>query len=346
MNKKSRTEITIETDRVFIVRQRKRAVRAWCAACAEVASMITTEQAANVAGLSARAIYRLVEAGTIHFAEQGEGLLLVCLNSLSLLKDDAPATGEGTDLSPEKTSIRLASKTIVEQLPEDKSQAETQEIEAEALTEDAGEGDSAQNLTPQKTRWVLTSEAFDKLLDCLDKDREQAGQKYERIRRRLVKFFECRACLWPEDLADETINRVARRINEGKEIWTANLAGYFYGVARNILHEYWGAPERNFSRIENIAPLAHPSTGVGDFTDVESIEWRFEKLLEALEQCIEKLSPENRDLIIRYYKGEKSEKIKNRKAIAKRLKIPPNALRIRAHRIREKLERAIEDRLK
>jgi DNA-directed RNA polymerase specialized sigma24 family protein len=85
---------------------------------------------------------------------------------------------------------------------------------------------------------------------------------------------------------------------------------------------------------------------MSDFTDIESIEGRFEKLLEALEQCIEKLSPENRDLIIHYYKGERSEKIKNRKAIAKRLKIPPNALRIRAHRIREKLERAIEDRLR
>ena len=94
--------------------------------------------------------------------------------------------------------------------------------------------------TSRKKDWVLTKEALDKLLACLDQNREQAASRYEIIRRKLMKYFECRGCCSPEDLADETINRVARRIYEGKEIWTSEPANYFYGVARNVLKEYRG----------------------------------------------------------------------------------------------------------
>jgi hypothetical protein len=45
-----------------------------------------------------------------------------------------------------------------------------------------------------KKDWVLTQDAFDKLLNWLDSDRERAGQKYETIRLRLIKIFTCRRC--------------------------------------------------------------------------------------------------------------------------------------------------------
>lgn len=82
-----------------------------------------------------------------------------------------------------------------------------------------------------KKEWVLTREAFDKLLACLDRDRERAAEKYEEIRNALITFFEHRGCLSPQEYADETINRVARRLSEGKEIYANNAASYFYGVA-------------------------------------------------------------------------------------------------------------------
>ena len=62
-----------------------------------------------------------------------------------------------------------------------------------------------------KTEWILTKESFDTLLAWLDANPDAAARKYEQIRTRLIKIFVCRGCLESEDLADETIDRVARR---------------------------------------------------------------------------------------------------------------------------------------
>ena len=76
---------------------------------------------------------------------------------------------------------------------------------------------------------ALTSEAFTKLLARLDPDRERAGEKYEDLRRTLIKFFEWRGAPFPEEQTDETFNRVARKLDEGIEI--KNIGGYCYEVA-------------------------------------------------------------------------------------------------------------------
>ena len=77
-----RTKITIETDRVMIIRQRRGVIRAWCAGCAGHARLVTVEKAAALAGVSQRTIYRRVEAGKVHFIETPDGVLLICLDSL------------------------------------------------------------------------------------------------------------------------------------------------------------------------------------------------------------------------------------------------------------------------
>src|ERR1041385_9206600 len=93
--------------------------------------------------------------------------------------------------------------------------------------------DHVQNASRQK--WTLTRSAFDKLLVAFGGDRDSAGQKYLEIRNNLTRFFEWRGCAFPEDHADETINRIAKRVAEGEEI--ANHAGYAMGVARMLLLE-------------------------------------------------------------------------------------------------------------
>jgi hypothetical protein len=80
---KRRTEITIETDRVFVVSRRRISVLTWCVACGERVTMITPDEAAITARVSSRAIYRCMEAERVHFTETADGLLLVCTNSLS-----------------------------------------------------------------------------------------------------------------------------------------------------------------------------------------------------------------------------------------------------------------------
>src|SRR6202008_405245 len=77
-------------------------------------------------------------------------------------------------------------------------------------------GQTAHGAVRQK--WTLTQEAFDKLLSALGGDRDVAAQKYLELRANLIRFFEWRGCSFPEDHADETINRVAKRVLEREEI--------------------------------------------------------------------------------------------------------------------------------
>lgn len=83
MNRKRRTEITIERHQVTVVRGRQRPVRLWCPGCGSEAPMVRAEEAAALAGVSARTIYRWVEAGQIHYRETAEGEVLICLASLA-----------------------------------------------------------------------------------------------------------------------------------------------------------------------------------------------------------------------------------------------------------------------
>ena len=63
-----------------------------------------------------------------------------------------------------------------------------------------------------------------------------------------------------------------------------------------------------------------------------------DRQIECLKKCLEELPPASRELIIEYYYGETSTRIKNRKSLAQRLGVQTNTLRVKALRIREKLE--------
>lgn len=79
---KRKMQITTETERLLIIRQRGQRPPVWCEQCAHQVRMVTPEEAAVVAGLSARHIYRQAEAGRLHFTETPGGALLICLNSV------------------------------------------------------------------------------------------------------------------------------------------------------------------------------------------------------------------------------------------------------------------------
>jgi RNA polymerase sigma factor (sigma-70 family) len=208
------------------------------------------------------------------------------------------------------------------------------------------EGVIVDSSTSLKKHWVLTQEAFDKLLVCLDADREQAGQKYENIRQSLMTFFECRGGASPEEQADDTMNRVARRLVEGKEIYVENPASYFYGIARNVLKEHWESSKPESVPLEDVPPSKALSDDPSRLHERQVERYHKEQQLDCLEHCLQGLPSSNRDLISRYYQGETSIKIQNRKSLAQTLGIPLNALRIRALRIREKLEDCVESCLK
>ena len=172
--------------------------------------------------------------------------------------------------------------------------------------------------------WELSQEDFDALLDWLDSDREQAALKYEKIRRSLIKIFTGRGCVEPEDLADETINRVTTRLNEIKKDFSGDPALYFYGVANYVYREY----------LRRKLPQAMPAPAA----DPDRIEREY----SCLERCIERLTKNNRDLLLRYHGAEGRAETEYRRALAEELGIAPNALRIRVYRIRMTLKDCVE----
>ena len=192
-----------------------------------------------------------------------------------------------------------------------------------------------------RQRWQLDERAFERLLAVLDPDREAAGVKYEAIRARLLRLFEWRGCRTPESLADETIDRVSRRIDSGEEIQSEEPTAYFYGVARNVLKEYWTERKKEARSEAEMRVSERSPEGESD-PDQEELDVR----LNCLDRCLASLPAESRELITRYYRSEKGEKISERMDLAKGLEIAPGTLRIRAHRIRRTLEDCVNKCMK
>jgi DNA-directed RNA polymerase specialized sigma24 family protein len=177
----------------------------------------------------------------------------------------------------------------------------------------------------------LTPEEFEALLAQLDPDRERAAEMYEAIRRRLIRLFEWRGCAFPEDLADETLNRVARRMAEGVKLQSSNPYGYFCGVAHLLYKETLRRASREHRALEG-----------GDWRppSFDEEEEPSDQRLECLRRCLSHLPEDQRDLVLRYHQGENN--IRNRKVLSAEMGIPMNALRIRVHRVRRKLEDCVQ----
>ncbi len=194
------------------------------------------------------------------------------------------------------------------------------------------------SVVAKKKRWTMTPEAFHQLLAVLDPDWERAGARYEEIRRSLVCFFQWRGCAFPEDHADETFNRVARKLEEGESI--RDPASYFHGVARLVLLETFKKQTRERNALTSV-----PADISADPIDLVTAAEQ-EARLECLRRCLGKLPLESRHFITQYYQGEKRQKIEGRKRLAEQMHIPLNALRLRARRLREKLEACVQERMK
>jgi len=182
--------------------------------------------------------------------------------------------------------------------------------------------------------------AFRKFLAWLDLGIDSKGEKYLEIRRRLVQYFDRKNCALPDELADETLNRVSRRLAEEGEITDVTPAHYCYVVARFVFLEYQRRPERSSVSLEvhPVLPAAIP--GAPGSTELEEAEVQ-EKRMNCLDQCLQTLQLGQRELIVEYYRGDGGARIEHRGALAARLGVTGNALSIRACRIRTTLERCV-----
>lgn len=177
----------------------------------------------------------------------------------------------------------------------------------------------------------IVKERFETLLRWLDPDRDTAGQIYLDIRLRMVKMFLARGCPCADDLADETMERVTKRCLDIVEDYEGDPIPYFYGVAHRVFLEDTRKPRHQELPAVLVAPVEE--------TDHRKRETKF----ECLKECLAKLPPIQRKLIVNYYdySGSKRSKIDRRKEINQDLGITPESMRIRIFRIRTVLASCI-----
>lgn len=195
-------------------------------------------------------------------------------------------------------------------------------------------------VTVPKKDWIVTQNAFDKLLGVLDTDREQAGEKYERIRQKLTKIFRWRGCSLPEEYVDRTMDRVARRLDEGAELRVSNPYLYFHGVALNVLREYRREMEKTPASLDD-GLRKSPSADPVEFAERGAALVKREGRHECLDRCLGRFPRKDVDLITHYHLETGSNKDR-RARLAESMRIPLKTLRIRVYRVRLALEGCIE----
>jgi DNA-directed RNA polymerase specialized sigma24 family protein len=197
-------------------------------------------------------------------------------------------------------------------------------------------------MAESKKDWRLNPGAFRQFLNWLDEGVDSGGERYLEMRGRLARYFDRRNCRSPDDLADETLNRVARKLEERGEIVGASPARYCFIVAKFVFLEFGRRIEHHQTSLddEQGAGRVVPDLALPSRTD--AVEAAKERRLDCLERCLGKLPPADRELILEYYRGEQRAKIERRSRLAASSGLTMNALSIRACRIRNKLETCVD----
>jgi DNA-directed RNA polymerase specialized sigma24 family protein len=192
------------------------------------------------------------------------------------------------------------------------------------------ESESARN-----EKWTLTRESLEVFLNYLDADRERAGEKYETIRQKLLTLFRCNGCWTAEDLVDETIDRVIRRLGE---VEVRELMPFIRGVGRKVVSEtYQKAQKAREIPLADDDKLSQPLDA-----DPES-ERELDQRLQCLEKCVPLLNQNDRELIMQWYIYDKGQKIENRRRLAELRSASQGALRVQAFRARKRLQELVKE---
>lgn len=167
----------------------------------------------------------------------------------------------------------------------------------------------------------INAAAFEQFLHWLDPDPENAGRKYETLRCRLIRMFRGRQCVFAEDLADATFDRVTRKVPYITTEYTGDPTRYFYGVAKKVYLEYQHEVITKHRRIGCSVPTRHEDQDL-------------ENSLKQLDDALSAIPVSDREMILTYYTDNGRNRINNRRALAKQFGIGSGTLRLRAYRIR------------
>jgi DNA-directed RNA polymerase specialized sigma24 family protein len=175
------------------------------------------------------------------------------------------------------------------------------------------------------SRWQISHDGFAGLLAALGGTPQEAGQHYEQLRSKLVFFFTRRSLQSPEDLADEVLDRLARRLSEGLTI--SSVDGFVLGVARHVAQEQ--AAIRN--QPQSVDPSFFDNVPAVLDTPIE------DERIADLERCLRRLPSLDTQLLRNYYLGDANHLMSARKRMAERLGVSPGTLRQRVFLIRKRL---------
>ena len=186
----------------------------------------------------------------------------------------------------------------------------------------------SESITPQFAKSAMTPDDFEELLLWLDPDPDGAGvpnrdrgaEKHEKIRQRIIRIYRTRGCHRAEEIADKAFERCGKKVKKLQLYYKGDPALYIYAIAKKVYQEI----------LREESHTINPPPPKDDPNEVELRHaW--------LEHCLGVLRPQSRQLILRFYFGEKREKIENRKKLATELGITSRALSLRALHIRQKL---------
>ncbi|HEV7764207.1 MAG TPA: hypothetical protein VGQ76_04330 [Thermoanaerobaculia bacterium] len=185
------------------------------------------------------------------------------------------------------------------------------------------------------TRWELTRSALDSILGRLDPDPERAGTLYRALHERLVSIVEWWGARQPHELADRTLDRVAVKLGEGADIPDGALHAYIRSVAWLVFRESLRETER-----EAQAQREEWIQGQARLRRDEDRE--LEQMHRTLDHCLDTLPPSDCELILTYYGAEEESTIAIRRKLATSLGISVPTLRVRAHRLRERVQQCVD----
>lgn len=173
----------------------------------------------------------------------------------------------------------------------------------------------------------VTVENFSSFLAWLSPDGDRAGEEYELLRYKLCAYFGNRRCSVPDELADETINRV---ILKRCEVVIDNKWAYLYGVARNVYREFLRKQPAHLDIDKVVLPSTQPEEEPG-----------FSR--ECLDKCLDELPPQKKELVLQYFSRTKTAKINLRRQISQTMEKSQTAVRMEVKRIKDRLKRCVQE---
>jgi len=176
-------------------------------------------------------------------------------------------------------------------------------------------------------------------MSALDADESLAAERYRRLYERLVLFFMRYRFFYPEDLADQVVNRLARKIGDGFPI--ANIEAFALGVARMVAREEQARRFREqhcYLELERNGLTLENTSIEREITERE-VEW------QERERALTALPATTRSMLQRYHDGRGLARIRARQKLAEEMDISIGTLRKRIFDMQTMLRMRFKARL-